>query len=383
LPGFAKRPGRPPPLPTSALARRRLAIQRVAGPPHEDVAAVVAALGAVQAQDFLGALWALGLRSGARAEAEVERAIAERRIVRTWPMRYTLHLVPAADARWMLELLAPRAVARAASRYRGLGLDEAAFGLARKGLERALRGGRRLTRDAAYRVLADVGVPPDGQRGIHVLSRLAQEAFLVFGPREGRQHTFALFDEWLRPARRLARDEALATIAARYFEGHGPATLQDFTWWTGLPVAAAREAITLAGARVAREDEAGVARFVGAARAPRLPAAIGARLLPAFDELLVGYRDRSAFVAPEHASRLHALLSPAILLEGRVAGTWTRTLGGDAVIVRPAWFEAPGAAAARALRAAAEAYAAFLGRRLVLDVGAPGGAGASRGRAAR
>lgn len=350
------------------LAARRLRVQRLAGPPFPDARAAVAALGAVQAQDYLGSLWALGLRSRARVEADVERLIAERSIVRTWPMRGTLHLVAAADARWMLELLTPPVVVRAAARLRSIGLDDAVFRRSRKALEDRLRGGRRLTRSAAYDVLAAAGISTAGQRGIHILWRLAQERVLCFAGRDGKQQTFALFDEWLPEARSLPRDEALAEIAARYFRGHGPATLRDFAWWSGLPAAAAREALELARPRLAREVAAGRELWRSAAARPRGTAAARPRLLPAFDELLVGYKERSPVLDPSHAKRVPGLLSPTILVDGRVVGTWTRSLGpGDAVIVRASWFERGGRRAhADAFAAAAADYARFVGRRLVV-----------------
>jgi hypothetical protein len=350
------------------LAWRRLHGQRVIGPPFADPAAAVASLGAVQAQDYLGALWALGLRTRDATEAGVERAIADRRIVRTWPMRGTLHFVPATDARWMLELLTPRVAAGRRARHRALGLDEAVFTRSKHLLERALRGGRGLTRDALYRVLEGAGIPAGGQRGIHVLAQLAEDRFLVFAARQGRQQTFALFDEWLPEARSRPRDEALGELATRYFTGHGPATIADFTWWTKLTVADARQGLGLAGAKLAREVVAGTEYWRAALSRPVRRAPHGAVLLPAFDETLVGYRDRSALLDPEYSDRVHHLLSPTIILEGRVVGTWSRTLEEWLVKVKAAFFERPGRAALRAVAVAAERYGAFLGRGAVVRI---------------
>jgi hypothetical protein len=346
------------------LARLRLAVQRVAGPRFEDAAAVVGSLGAVQAQDYLGSLWAIGLRTRAAAQADVERAVADGSIVRTWPMRGTLHFVPAADVRWMLKLLAGRARAAAAARHRELGLDEAAFTRSRHVLARALADGP-MTRDALYAALRGGGVPTDGQRGIHILQWLAQDGFVCYAARQGKQQTFALLDAWVAPGRALGREEALAELALRYFGGHGPATLADFAWWSGLPAGAAREALELARPRLRRDDVAGVA-FWRSATARRVRAAApSARLLPAFDELLVGYRDRSATLDPAYAEGVHALLTPTVVVNGRVVGTWARALRGDAVVVKGSFFERAGAGRQRAFAAAAEEYGRFLGRRVV------------------
>lgn len=348
------------------LAVRRLLVQRVAGARFEDPARAVASLGAVQAQDYLGSLWAIGLRTRGATEADVERTVAQRAIVRTWPMRGTLHFVPAADVRWMLELLAPRAMAAAAARHRQLGLDQAAFARSRKLLGRALRGGRRLTREGAYQVLRAGRVSPAGQRGIHILQRLAQEGLLCFAAREGRQQTFALLDEWVPAGRRLARDEALAELAGRYFDGHGPATLQDFAWWSGLAAADARRGLELARPGLAREMAGGQVHWRSRATARAGAGSAAAALLPAFDELLVGYRDRSAALEPRFADRVGRLLRPTVVVGGRVVGTWTRALRGDAVVVRARFFGRPGAAGARTLAAIAGEYGRFLGRRVVM-----------------
>lgn len=196
---------------------------------------MVAFFGAVHAQDYRGALWGVGQRVAGATEADVERALAERSIVRTWPMRGTLHFVAPDDVRWMLRLLAPRAIARAAGRHRQLGLDAATFAQSRDRLTAVLAGGNQLTRDAIYAELDRSGISTAGQRGIHILAQLAMEGVICFGARRSKQQTFALLDEWVPSSRMLEGDEALAELAARYFASHGPATLADFAWWSGLP----------------------------------------------------------------------------------------------------------------------------------------------------
>ncbi len=363
-----------------SLLQRRLLQQRLAsdgagatsaagGP-----AATVAWLGAIQAQDYLGALWAVGVRTPGATEGDVERAVAERSIVRSWPLRGTLHLVAAADVRWMLELLAPRNIARQRRRAEQLGLDGAAFRQSERRIVRALEGGRQLSRDAIFRLLADAGVSPAGQRGIHVLWRLAQERVVCFGARQGKQHTFVLLDDWLRAvpaAIPLPREQALAELAMRYFRGHGPATAQDFAWWSGLAAAEARTAIEAAAPLLARATFDGEALWMPAEAPAAGAKAPAAHLLPPFDELLLGYRDRSAMLAPEHARRIvpggNGMFLPLLVLGGRVAGTWKRELRRRAVAVVPQPFGPLGPAEQRAVRRAASAYARFLGLTLLAE----------------
>ncbi len=353
---------------TLDVVRRRLAAHRLAWTSFASPVEVVRWFGAVQAQDYLGALWAVGLRTRGAVEADVERALAERAIVRTWPMRGTLHFVPAEDTRWMLRLLTPRVLERSKARERQLGLGAKDFARSRKLLAKALDGGRQLTRDATYAVLERGGVSPAGQRGIHVVGRLAQEGFLCYGARDGKQQTFALLDAWVPPSssRDLAREEALAELALRYFTGHGPALLRDLVWWSGLPAADAREALALAAPRLAREEMDGETYWLSP-DAPEAPRAARAKdepplcLLPPFDEWLVGYRDRDDVLDPAHRDRIGSLLSPTIVDGGRVTGTWGRRLAKGKAAVTASFFERKARPGARALHGAVERYRRFVG----------------------
>jgi hypothetical protein len=365
--------------PDGELVRRRLESQRLGRFGAESPAEVVRWMGAVQAQDFAGGVWGVGLRCESATEAGVDAAIAERSIVRTWPMRRTLHFVPGEDTRWMLQLSAPRAVGASRGRHRALGLEERDFAKARRILTRALAGGRALTRPAAYAELERGGVSPAGQRGIHLLSHLAELGLLCFGAREGKQPTFVLLEEWLPAARVLSRDEALATLAGRYFRGHGPALLADFVWWSGLKVADARRAIAAAGTALSAETRGEATYLSVVPGQPRKPARRRkgqAELLPPWDEWLVGYRDRTAAV--EHLDahderRLELLGRPLVAVDGRVRGSWRRETGEGSVRVDvelwPPFAAGERNSLARAVERAAGRYAKFLGRELELGLG--------------
>ena len=238
--------------------------QLLAGSPFDHPADTVAWFGAVQAQDYASALWAVGQRTLGGTERSVEQALADGRIVRTWPLRGTLHLVAARDVHWLLALLGPRVVARSARRFAQLGLDERVVERAKHAFVRALAGGARLTRPEMRRVLDGAGVDTSGQRGYHLLWRCAVDGLLCLGPRQGKQHTFVLLDEWVPPGPTWTRDEALAEVARRYAQAHGPATLRDLTWWSGLAAAEARRAVALAGNGLVAHD--------GALGSPRTPA---------------------------------------------------------------------------------------------------------------
>lgn len=321
-------------------------------------------MGAVQAQDYLGALWALGLRMRTATEEAVEQAIAERTVVRTWPMRGTLHFVAPADVRWMLALLAPRIIAGRPARYRQLELDQEVFDKSRDPLVRALEGGRQLTRDALYEKLDAAGISTAGQRGIHILQRLALDGLLCFAARQGKQPTFALLEEWVPPARMLDRDEALAALAERYFTSRGPTTLKDFTWWSGLAVADARKAIEML--RLEKETVDGVPYWFGEAPPAATPAS--AYLLPPYDEYTIAYKDRSAVLDPAHGGIVsgNGIFYPTIVLSGQVAGTWKRELKKDSVVITLSPFKPLKKKDRQAAAVAAERYGDFLGKPTVL-----------------
>ncbi len=228
------------------IAQRRLRTQRLAGAGFESPAEAVRWFGAVQAQDYQGALWALGLRTTGATQASLEQAIAERTIVRSWPLRGTLHFTTPEDLRWMLKWLAPLTIARVASRFRQFDLDAPVFARSAAAIVKALEGGRRMTRPQLYARLERARVVTRHGRGSHVLFRLANDGLICFAPHDGKQPTFALLDEWLPASHLPERDEALAELARRYFTSHGPATLQDFTWWSGLPAADARRGVEAA-----------------------------------------------------------------------------------------------------------------------------------------
>lgn len=260
---------------------------------------MVTHLGALQAQDYHGALWSIALRTQGATRADVERAVIERAIVRTWPMRGTLHFVPAADTAWMLRLLAPRVLRSRASVYRYHELDDVTLRKARVVIERALSREPVLTRRALFDELDAARVATTGQRGIHILQRLSMELMLCQGPHVDREPTFTLIDDWIRSSSMPSRDEALQILAGRYFTGHGPASLRDFANWTGLMMADAKVALHLARPRLERFETEASEMWMSNTLNDREAPASRAHILPGFDEYLLGYRDRSAVLAAE------------------------------------------------------------------------------------
>lgn len=346
------------------LLRQRLTHLQIAAPAR-DVSHVVSTLGALQAQDYAGALWAIGLRMRAGTLLDVQHAVTERSIVRTWPMRGTLHIVAAADVYWLLELLAPRVVAANAKRHRDLELDAATFIKVEKVLTKALRGGKQCTREQLKVVLARAKLPMEGQRLYHCLWFLAQHKVLCCGAPSGKQGTYTLLSEWVpEPKRTRSREDALVELARRYFSGHGPATQQDLMRWAGITVVESKLAIAGASAQLSQEKVAGVAYWFSAS-APQLTAASrGMFLLPGFDEYMLGYKDRSPFVAAVHASKVvpggNGVFKATVVDDGQVIGTWKATSTRLAVRVVVSPFGSLSQAQRKRLSLAVQHYAGFL-----------------------
>ena len=346
-------------------ARLRLHSQRIAGPKLAGPEEVVRWLGALQAQDYPQALWAIGLRMQQPSVTDIERAIAERKIVRTWPMRGTLHFVPAEDARWMLRLSASRMIAGDRRRLGQLGLDGAILGRCAELFSAALRGGKRLTRAQMMAVLEDAGIGTKQQRGYHILWYTAQTGLICLGPMHDKEQTFVLLDEWVPSGRELSREESLAELAGRYFASHGPATLHDFARWAGLTMAEAKAGSAAARPGLIAAQRHGKECWIpDTAAADADLAAASVHHLPGFDEYLLGYHDRSAVLAAEDAPRVvpgnNGVFLPTIVVAGQVVGTWQRgrKKGSVEILLRP--FTHLDASDER-IREVASGYCAFLG----------------------
>jgi hypothetical protein len=352
------------------IANHRLLNQRIVGSKCITPGEVVAALGAMQAQDYAGALWAIGLRLPESTETTVEQAIADGTIIRTWPLRGTLHFVPSADVRWMLSLTAPRILAGSEGRHKQLELDNAVLAKSQTLIENALRGGGRMTRSAVFDLLERGGIPTTGQRGIHILQWLAMRSVLCFGPRESKQPTFVLLDEWAPKSRHLEKDEALAELARIYFTGHGPAALRDFIWWSGLKVSDAKTGIDMISERLTKETMCGTDYWMLQETPAKRDVQPDVHLLPGFDEYLLGYKNRDDVLDPTDANKIapgrNGMFLSSIVINGRVAGLWKRTADRKSVMLMMNPFAPLKKNSIRSIAMAAERYGRYIGRQVEL-----------------
>ncbi len=337
--------------------------------PLESPLAVAERMLAVQAQDFAAACWALGARTTAATQADVIAALERGEIVRSWPMRGTLHFVPAGELAWMLRVTTPRMIAGLALRHRQLELDDGDFAIARDLVVRALAGGRSLGRAELMELWESNGIRTAGQRGYHLIYYLAQTGVLCWGPPHRSQQSLVLLEEWAPVQRDLDGDEALGEFLLRYLAGHGPATLKDYVWWTKGTMAGAKTGLAVIRDRVTSFDLDGVTYWMTAELAAEVPAPASrsrtVHVLPGFDEYLLGYQDRTTVLAPEFADRVvpgaNGIFKPLIVTKGRIAGTWRRTANGSRVSVEPQPFAPLTPAEQRGFATGVRDYGRFLG----------------------
>lgn len=348
------------------VARLRLRTHRLSGAPFASAEDAISHFGAVQSQDYPAALWALSLRTGLGAGA-LDAAFAKGRFLRTHVLRPTWHFVAPVDLRWMLELTADRVRMKLATRDRPLGIDAALIAKVEVLVAKALDAGP-LTRTEIAEVLESAGIEAgtgeEGRMG-HLLGHLELNRLVCSGPMRGKQHTYALFDSRVKKGKPLARSEALMALALRYFASHGPATAKDFAWWSGLTLTDARIGFEEAG-RTLECMTTGGSTYLFAGDAASAKRGASAQLLPNYDEFIVAYEDRSATLVDVPADKLDArgnvLFNHTLVLDGRVVGTWRRTLAAKTVAIEATTFRRFSAAEREVFALAADRYGEHLGR---------------------
>jgi hypothetical protein len=332
------------------LVDARLRAHRLTAPAATPLEAAEHLL-AVQAQEFWGGRWALavrsrgggtgssgtgsnGLQSGEDAApptlSDVDAAFDRGDLVRAWTMRGTIHVIPARDLGWVLQLTGQRQSRQASAMYRRHGLDAAALAEAQRVVTAALAGGNRLTREQLFGVLSGAGIDATDRRHAHIVYELAVRGVLCQGPvvaRDGaptREQYFVLSGEWIGGS--AAPADPLAELFVRYITGHGPASAADFAWWSGLPATVARRAAAASVDRLVEVDDGVYTAATLPASDPAAPRVIA---LPSFDEYYISYADRTTVAAPELAALVgpgkNGLVRPILIEDGAVVGAWAHS----------------------------------------------------------
>ncbi|MBI5952746.1 MAG: AlkZ family DNA glycosylase [Chloroflexi bacterium] len=345
------------------IANLRLQNQQIAGTKFTSPKEIVAWMGAMQAQDYAMSKWAVGVRLPNSTEKTIEAALDKGEIIRTHVMRPTWHLVAAGDIRWMLALTAPQIKAGMKSRNIELELTEAVLLKSRKVLEKILRDGNHSTREELIVALNKANIATDENRASHIFMEAELESLICSGATKNGKQTFSLLEERVPATQPLGRDEALASLAKRYFTSHGPATLDDFDWWSGLSAGDARRALEMVKSDFVSEVVEGKTYWFAQSSFESKESAF---LLPAFDEFIISYKDRGATLKSENHKRAvssNGMFYPTVVVDGETVGIWKRTIKKDRAIVEFTYFTKPKPAAQGLIEAASVRYGEFLGRK--------------------
>ncbi|HEX8562892.1 MAG TPA: winged helix DNA-binding domain-containing protein [Flavobacterium sp.] len=347
------------------IVKARLQNQLLADKKASDPKAVVSHFGAIQAQDYAMSKWAVGIRTKNATDETVEKALDDGHIVRTHVLRPTWHLVAADDVHWMLELTASNIRRQMNAMNRSLKLDAAVFAKTNDIIAKALEGNRHLTREELMQILVRSGIRTDGLRSSHIMFAAELDRIVCNGIRKGKQNTYALLDEKVKNPKKLLREEALAELAKRYFQSHSPAAAEDYAWWSGLSLTDARIGIAMNDTLI--QESVGTKiqyRFESDSTVAVLNH-VG--LLPAFDEFLISYKDRSASIHDDHSAHAftkNGIFRPLIVERGKVVGIWKRVTGKKGIVIETSFFESQNCLS---ITAAVEKYSRFLNQPVVVN----------------
>ncbi len=344
------------------LLKIRLHNQLLSGNALREPQEIVSYMGAMQAQAFELAKWGVGVRLQGARIGEVEEAINTGQIIRTHILRPTWHFVAAEDIHWMSELSAPRIRPAFMGYGKTLGFDEGVYTPASRLVERLLENGNHLTLKEISASLMAEGLISDHNTAHYITGRAEVDGILCNGRLQGKNTTYALLHEWVPKRESLCREEALERLARRFFTSHGPATLPDFVWWSGLTLTDARRAIE--GIRQDFVCETANGREFWMRGDIPLPAddTPSALLLPPFDEFVVSYKDRTELIEDRHYGKVmtkNGLFSPTLMLDGEIVGSWKKVTAKGQTGAKLSFFKKPTKKVENLFRKAVEEFSGF------------------------
>ncbi len=345
-------------MPATHIAQNRMLNQQIVNRSITTPKDLVNHMGAMQAQEFNHAKWAVGLRLPNYTEKQVEEAFDRGEILRTHLMRPTWHFVSPEDIYWLVGLSARQIKSAMKARNRQLELTEKDFKASQEVMIKALEGNHYLTRDELSVFLDAAGILPEGQRLPHILMEAEIDRVICSGPMKGKKQTYALLEERVQNKIELTADEALARLARKYFTSHGPATIADFSWWSGLPVSQARKAVALNDNHLLSETINNETYWFSENYTSNLlPDSVF--LLPAFDEYLVSYKNREAAInLKDHAKAVsnNGIFWPIVVINGKISGIWKKIVKKDLLIIEIESFRQHSNVEIKLLEEAAEFY---------------------------
>jgi len=349
------------------IAKTRLINQQIARTQFKSVKEIIGWMGAMQAQDYNMAKWAAGVRLPGSTEKMIDEAVSSGKIIRTHILRPTWHFVLPEDLNWMIELAAPRFKTSFKSRWKSMGLTETIFKKSNSIIEKALARGKHLTREELLSQLQKAKIPTGEQKIFHLMFRAELEGIICSGFIKNKKQTYALLCERVPKSKVLKKDEALTRLAQKYFSSHGPATLQDFVWWSGLKVADARQGLEMTKSEFISEKIDEQTYWFSDSSGKSKTNKKSVYLLPAYDEFIISYKDRSAAIPIEDKKKAisnNGIFRPTIVINGQVAGIWKRTMKEDKIIIETNFFHSPDESMKSSVRSAAAKYGDFFNKKI-------------------
>ena len=349
---------------TGDIIQYRLHNQLLTQSPFSTPIDVVRWFGAMQAQDYYASQWALGIRLPGSTEADIEMALNNGQIIRSWSFRGTWHYMAPEDVQWMLSLVARRLSTLYNSYYRKLELDDKILLKSKKVIIKALEGGKNIGRKDLEKIIREKGISTEGLRSNFILLRAALDGIICQGPRKGKETSFVLAGEWIKKNRKLNREESLLELTKRYFQSHSPASVKDFSWWSGLSTLDAKKGIEMCmGFLDEVKINSSILYFTKNTSAISKVSS-NFHLLPAFDEYMVAYNDRNFMIENNRNAKIiptvFEMLRPGIFDNGILKGNWKRTIKKDKVIVEHTPFAKMNKSDLQSFSKAAEKYSKFL-----------------------
>lgn len=311
----------------------RLQQQQIISPQFKTAAELVQYMIAMQAQEYAMAKWAIGLRLPSSSDSVIEKAFNDGVILRTHLMRPTWHFVAPADIRWLLMLTAPRVRQINGFTYRQQNLDTAIFRRSQKIMEKILEGKNFLTRKSIQEELKKKKIVADGVRLSALMMEAELNGLICSGPRQGKQFTYALLEERAAPAKKLNREEALHQFGLRYFSTRGPATIRDFSYWSGLTLKDAKTAAASLPSRFITEKTGDYEYIIDSSLSSPKLSAEASFLMPVYDEFGMSYKSRSAILNPAIPSKDYLTFNNLFLIRGVIAGGWRRDVQVNKMVV--------------------------------------------------
>jgi hypothetical protein len=349
----------------SEISNIRLISQNITEHEFKTVKEIVSGMAAIQAQDYSMAKWAISTRLTGVTDKVIGSSIDKGEIIRIHVLRPTWHFIAADDVYWMLQLSSSKIKASLRSRHNQLGLTASVTAKAIDIIQKKITNGLSLTREELANEFHKAKIKTEANRLSHILFVAEMEGVICSGPIKNNKQTYSLLYERVPHKKELSRDESLAELGKRYFSSRYPATLEDFIWWSNLSVSDARKALEMVRSWFFSETIDGVRYLVPDSYQGGALKNASAHLLPAYDEFLISYKNRSSSLSLINNKKTvsdNGIFHPSIVVNGQVTGLWRRTFQKDKVIVETYFFHPPDPMTRNLIDKKALEFGQFLGK---------------------